>query len=201
MIRIGITGLIAYEAAEKLVNDNRGDIEKHFSRRFMKAFDALADLMPDTHSMAGDNTYGGLFGTLWRAMDALEESHDHQTRENTDWLQRPVGCVIKLEDIPVRQEIVEICELHNENPYEADSAGAYLVIWNEDFPSQMECFHMGNPSLDSTDISLSTEDIVPIGYIAKSKDRLIINGDMIRYLTPYRRQMSDIAARKNDRRL
>ena len=199
MIKIGVKGLIAYEAALKLVRQHRQDLEKRFSRRFMKAFDDLGKMMPEMDAERSCEPAGGLFGTVWRALDLLEKTMWDLPFE----MAVPAGCRIDLMKIPVRQEITEICELYNENPYEADSYGAYLVIWEEDPDRKNRAlfFHMGDPSLDRFDEEVSGEEIVPIGYITEGKDRLIINGDMIRYLTPYSRQMTDISARKNDRRL
>ena len=202
MIRAGVWGLTGYEAAAGLAAGHRSDLEKLFSGRFLRSFDALAAQMPKPLPDGGDlYASGGVFGTIWRALDALEESARSGELQFSASLRAGAGCRINLPDIPLRQEIVEICELFDENPYEAQSSGAYLVIWDEDSKDEgMYWFHMGDPSLDRYDKNDTGQEIVPIGYITCSKDRLIINGDMIRYLTPYRRQMTDICARKKDRR-
>ena len=223
MIRMGISGQIAYEAAAHLMKANRKMLEERFSQRFLRAFDSLPAACPKTHSVqssapaftgtapvSADDAWadkteysaGGLFGTVWRALDILEKSGDLPFTVNA-----PAGCRIDLQQIPIRQEIIEICELFDENPYEADSSGAYLVIWDEDTPENCSSvwFHMGDPSGDilpetGNRKGYPDSSIVQIGYITNTKDRLILNGDMVRYLTPRERQMTDITRRKNDRR-
>ena len=207
MIKIGVSGLIAYEAALRFMKENRKELEERFSGRFLKSFDNLAlhgsvfseDVMEVREEEAATEA-GGLFGTVWRALDALEKCDDLPFD-----LKSPIGCRIDLRQIPLRQEITEICELFDENPYEADSAGAYLVIWEEDAVPCREnrkeiWFHMADPAADIYTAPYPDSDIVSIGYITYSKDRLIINGDMVRYLTPRGRQMTDITRRKKDRR-
>ena len=213
MIRIGVWGLIAYEAAARLAKTNAQMLEGHFPRWFLKTFEVLAQDASDPDAEANEYK-GGLFGTVWNALDTLEKyasghSEDYDDRDRqllkkgALTVKAPVGCRIDLLSIPLRQEIIEICELFDENPYEAASAGAYLVIWNEDDPeiANAAWFHMGSARLCEMPENIAdSEEIVSIGYITCSKDRLIINGDMIRYLTPYSRQMTDICARKKDRR-
>ena len=199
MIRIGISGIIAYEAASRLLKENRGKLEEHFSQRFLHAFDGMKEEVisdKNAENITKEET-GGVFGTVWRALEILERSEDLPFA-----VKAPAGCRIDLQQIPVRQEIIEICELFDENPYEADSAGAYLVIWDEDLPDDANAvwFHTGDPDGDIYTKPYPQKQIVSIGYITCSKDRLIINGDMVRYLTPHDRQMTDIIARKNDRR-
>jgi len=185
MIRIGITGLIGYETACRLKDEHEMQLKERFSARFLKEFDELRKIagnicIPEKMHSAGirffEITQGGLFGTLWKALDELESSGMP--------VRRPVGCRVDLAQVPVMQEIVEICELYDENPYEAASRGAYVVIWDED------------ADFDRTAI----EQAAPAGCITCSRDRLIYNGDMIRYLTPPGRQAKDIESRQKDRK-
>ncbi len=113
---------------------------------------------------------GGIFGALWRACAELA-----------------CGCEVNVGRIPIRQEVVEICELFSENPYESDSSGCLLVICD----GVSECESAINCLSDEQTVMLSE-----IGHTTNKKDRLVINGENKRFLTPPKRQSKDIANRK-----
>lgn len=54
---------------------------------------------------------GGIEADLWRAGEALKS-----------------GLSADLQQIPIRQETVEIAEFLNENPYQLDSQGSWLIL-------------------------------------------------------------------------
>ena len=62
-----------------------------------------------------DVSEGGIFGALW---DMCEYGN--------------VGLDVDIRSIPVRQEIIEICELFNVNPYELQSLGCLLMTADND---------------------------------------------------------------------
>lgn len=206
MIRIGIAGLIGYKAAEKLLDENIAELTKRFSGRYIKNFRKLAqrlisdkdiqDIIKElqtenkeesffTEGMLDSRVYigrigsGGLWASLWNACEYWQKGADSTGKiKNT-------GCKVELKDIYIRQEVIEISELYNENPYEIASEGALLVVWNEDkikrLPEKLAKL------IDKTSI---------IGYITEEKQRIITDGEMTRFLTPTKRQEKDIADRK-----
>ena len=178
MIKAGTAGIIGYETASGLRKRHAAELEERFSARFMKAFDSLAEKQIHYSFSFEGCLYaapikeGGIFGAIWKALDEMEDG----------CVIKPAGCRIHLDRIPIRQEITEICELYDENPYEIASPGAFIVLWDEDL--------LKNAKLPDW--------IRPAGSILRSRDRLIINDDMIRYLTPPDRQKKDIQARRRD---
>jgi hydrogenase expression/formation protein HypE len=57
---------------------------------------------------------GGIYGALWQFSLA------HQT-----------GIQVVLEDIPMRQETIEVCEFFDVNPYELDSTGSMMIATDD----------------------------------------------------------------------
>lgn len=80
-----------------------------------------------------------------------------------------VGLDIDLRAIPVRQEIIELCELFELNPYQLASGGSFLMTIEN--------------SCDIVDI-LKKNNILAyrIGYTTDKKDRIVRNEDEERYL-------------------
>lgn len=96
----------------------------------------------------------GVFGGLWR-------------------LAEMAGCglCIDQQKIPVLQFAIELCELADESVYEADSTGVKLFLTrNADEAAE----RMGRLGIHAYEI----------GYTTDTKDRIVKNGDIIRYLTP-----------------
>ena len=99
-----------------------------------------------------DITEGGIFGALW------------ELAEGTG-----CGLDIDLKSIPIRQESVEVCEQFGVNPYLLMSSGSMLIA-TEDGPKLVR--------------ALAAEGIhsAIIGRATDGNDRILRNGDEIRYL-------------------
>jgi hydrogenase expression/formation protein HypE len=95
---------------------------------------------------------GGIFGALW---DMCEYGH--------------MGLDVDIRSIPVRQEIIEICELLNINPYELESMGCLLMTADND----CDIINI----LNSHDIKASV-----IGHLTKGNQRILRNRDEERFL-------------------
>lgn len=95
---------------------------------------------------------GGIFAGLWR----MAEDYG-------------IGLTVYLKKIPVRQETIEICEVFDVNPYQLASGGC--VIMTADNGDRLV------NSLAEADI-----DAAVIGYITDSNDRIILNGDGVRFV-------------------
>ncbi len=122
-------------------------------------FDRLLSVIPEAATamksgvcMMHDASEGGIFGSLWELAE-----------------KAGVGLTIDLKRLPLRQETVEVCECCNVNPYELLSGGA-LVMVTEDGPGLLA--------------ALETEKIPAaiVGRITDSNDRIIRNGEEIRFL-------------------
>ena len=205
-MKIYVTGLIAYETAKKLYQENPEDIETRFPKFFLREFENLSEDRPDPADFLDNlciekntkkpysrkNYYfdgtvyireirdGGIFAALWAMCEDLSELREEikeQAPSKQD-IPQNIGCEIDLEAIPVEQHVVEILELLKENPYEVSSEGSWLVA----LPEEME----------------AEEGLSEIGMITDSKDRVIISGESRRFLTPPSRQAKDIADRRGE---
>lgn len=83
------------------------------------------------------------------------------------------GITVNIPDIPVWQEVVEVAEVFDVNPYKADGTGALIIVCN-DGADMVKCF------LDEG-IYASV-----IGEVTDSNDKIAKNGDEVRYLEPTR---------------
>lgn len=99
-----------------------------------------------------DITEGGIFGALWEMASGAD-----------------LGVEIDLKKIPIRQETVEVCEFFNVNPYLIMSSGSMLIATKD-----------GNGlvrRLEAAGIHAAV-----IGRTNNSNDRIIRNGEDVRYL-------------------
>lgn len=80
-----------------------------------------------------------------------------------------VGLTIDLKKLPIRQETVEICNHCNINPYGLLSGGSFLMT-SADGPGLVA-------ALEAAGVCA-----VVVGKVTDSNDRLILNGDEVRYL-------------------
>ena len=83
------------------------------------------------------------------------------------------GIEVEIPDIPVWQEVVEVAEVFDVNPYKADGTGALIIVCNRG-ADMVKCF------LD--------EGILAgvIGKVTDNNDKMARNGDEVRYLEPTR---------------
>ena len=99
-----------------------------------------------------DVSEGGIFAALWELAEAAG-----------------VGLTVDIKKLPLRQETVEICEHCNVNPYELLSGGS-LIMTAEDGPGLTAWLR---------------ERQIPaviVGKVTDSNDRLLLNGDEVRYM-------------------
>lgn len=170
MKKIAVTGLIGFETAKKKYELNKEVLKERFPKFWLKNFLA-AEGRNCKERPANLNVIeiaeGGLYGALW---EACEEEKSQSC---------PSGCEVFIEKIPVLQEVVEICELFDANPYEVSSQGAFLIVDEEEKIRNM------------------CGQLTIIGTMLKSKDRVVIMKDKEtkRFLTPPERQAKDLADR------
>ncbi len=114
-----LTDSIAMEALSILLSERAGEIKTTFPAFFVQeAVDCVENRHRTELPVWIQNEAmriqplgeGGILNGLWYLCEELKS-----------------GCEIRLKQIPVRQECIEICERFDINPLYADSAGAYLI--------------------------------------------------------------------------
>ncbi len=161
--KIYVVNSIAKGAAGWLLENKREELESFFPHFFMRR--AREALKCDT-SRTGQLTASlseiciyaaeigeqGILSALWRMAEELG-----------------TGLEIRLRDIPIRQETVEILESFSLNPYYALSDGAYLAVTSH-----------GDELLEAASRAGLTCD--EIGELRPGIARTVINGESVRYL-------------------
>lgn len=95
----------------------------------------------------------GVFGALWRLGEKL-------------------GCGLRadLMSIPIRQIAIEMCDLADVNPYESESGGCLLAV-------------TPNPGAALKKLSDAGIPAGVAGFVTEDNDRVVINGESVRFLT------------------
>jgi hydrogenase maturation factor len=99
-----------------------------------------------------DLSQGGIFGALWEMAE-----------------RAGVGLEVDLKKIPVKQETVEICEYFDINPYNLYSAGALLTGTTQ-------------PEALIAELAAGGVHAAVIGRVTDGRDRIIRNGEDVRFL-------------------
>ena len=159
--KIYVVNTIAMGAAKWLLENKREELEAFFPHFFMRCAEEAFDLacardlpaqLSETCSYAQEIGEQGILSALWRMAEELG-----------------TGLEIRLRDIPIRQETVEILERFDLNPYYALSDGAYLVV---------TC-HEDELLAFVRSAGLTCDEI---GELRPGIARTVINGDGVRYL-------------------
>lgn len=97
---------------------------------------------------------GGVFGALWEIAEAAG-----------------LGLAAELRQIPIRQEVIEVCELFSINPYQISSVGSMLMAAEDGYHLAAE---------------LNREGICAkvIGRMTQGKERVILHDGERRFLEP-----------------
>ncbi len=111
---------------------------------------------PDCIYAAHDVSNGGVFGALWQLLAACN-----------------CGARIHIEDIPIKQEIIEICEYFDLNPYLLNGQGSLLLVTKE---GEQMAEAMREAGIEATVIAKTT----------KGKERKVVVGEEERFLEPPR---------------
>ena len=164
---IGVCGLIGYEGALALYKENRAFLDARFPAFWIRNFLELPKKQPSAKQEATDEQCtietgkGGSYAALWELCETLG-----------------CGCEVDIKRIPIAQEVVEICECFDQDPYEIDSPGAWIVAGDDLEAKQVTIIGKTTDSKDR---------IILMGYDEKKKERAK------RFLTPPERQEKDLA--------
>lgn len=162
--QIVMIGSTALEATAMLVSNYRTELNQRYAMGYLDSAQAIASGLSLHEAVAvcnrlpvkymHDISVGGVFGALWE-------------------LGEGAGCGLQAElrRIPIRQETVEICEFFDLNPYMALGGGSALAVTEDGEQLVWELKQAGFLSAF-------------IGQTIADNDRIIVNDDDIRYLTP-----------------
>lgn len=99
-----------------------------------------------------DASEGGILGALWEFAEGAG-----------------VGLTVNMRKLPLRQETVEVCECCNVNPYELMSGGCLIMACRDGMGLAAALEAEGIPA-------------AVVGKVTDSKERILLNGDEIRYM-------------------
>lgn len=163
---IVVTKWIGLEGTARIVRAKEQELLNKFpskmiydAKNFSEILSVAAEAAPAVKSgvtAMHDISGGGIFAALWE----LAESSG-------------VGLEIELKKIPVKQETIEICNYFDINPYELLSGGCMLISTTD-----------GNRLV--MDLKQEGINACVIGKVTKTNDRVVINGDIRRFLEPSR---------------
>lgn len=156
------TKFIGLECGSIIVREAREKLLQEFDSRFLKRFTDYKDWL----SVAEEGKIGvdfkvkamkdvsekGIFNALWELGSAAS-----------------MGLRVNLKDIPVRQELIEISNFLNINPYEMRSSGMMLMVTER--PNEL--------------LEVLSEKDIPaavIGHFTDNNDRVVVNEDEERHL-------------------
>lgn len=157
-----VTKWIALEGTSIIAKEKEADLKKALPEELVdtaKRFDQYLSVLPESRiavahgvSAMHDITEGGILGALWEFGEGAG-----------------VGLDVELRQIPIRQESVEICERYGLNPYQLMSSGSMLIGTTRGAALVRRLREAGIPA-------------VLIGQTTEGRDRILRNGEEIRYL-------------------
>lgn len=153
---------IGIEGALEIINHKREELKKRFSSNFLEYFEgyeaALSTEKEREFSEAfnvKETVYAGE-GGIFKALGELSAIAGR-------------GLEVDISKIPVRQEVIEICNFYDISPYEMKSKGLVLMVLEK--PEALV------DSFMSEGIKAAV-----IGKIRNDNDKIIINKEAVRYL-------------------
>ncbi|MCR4648984.1 MAG: hypothetical protein K5776_07900 [Lachnospiraceae bacterium] len=159
---IVVSKQIGIEGALEILHTKRDVTADHFGESFLGFFEGYENLLSvkkeskiavKTGAVSmKDASEHGIFGALWELASAANR-----------------GLKVDLKAIPVRQEIIEICNLFDINPYEMKSSGMLIMVTKEPDILTEALLKEGIPA-------------AVIGTFTDNNDRIVINGEETRFL-------------------
>lgn len=157
-----LTKYVAMEGAALIADAAEGALLARFPRSLVeevKGFEGGLSVLPEAviAAQAGaeamqDVREGGIFGALWELAQRCGK-----------------GLQVDLKKIPMKQSVVEICNYYDLNPYEMLSTGCLLIAAADGEALARQLHRQGIAA-------------AVIGRLTEGNDRVIRNGDEIRYL-------------------
>ena len=157
-----LSGPVALSGAVKIVSSRKEELLERFPPRLTEKImktdiagltrAAKENILSESCVYMSELGGGGFFSGLWYMAGGLKK-----------------GFSVDMYKVPVFQEIIEICELYDVNPYITESKGSVLMVSSTP-GTQLEAFRRAGC------------DACIIGYTEKGKDKKLIIGDRIRFL-------------------
>lgn len=157
-----LAGWIGLEGMLRIIGEREGELRKRFTQAFirqMKAYDReiLGLRKIEAAEEAGvllvrQITEGGILAALWRLSE-----------------ETGLGMSLDMKKIAVRQETIEVCEYFRINPYQLTSGGSFLMV-AEHGGAVVEALRQKGIAA------------VQIGRLTDSNDKVIHNGEDVRYI-------------------
>jgi len=152
------------EGGSIIAKEKEEELKTRYPLSFIRdaqQMDGFLSVLPESRiaavrgaSAMHDVTEGGIFGALWEMASAAG-----------------TGLEVDLKKIPIRQEIVEICNFYEINPYMLTSTGSLLIATDKGHDLVRELEKEGIPA-------------VVIGKLTEGNDRVILNDGEKRFLEP-----------------
>ncbi len=218
-MRFYLTGMLAYETARRLYEEERGRFTARFPRFFLEEFEKLSEhavpfsafldkmcIEKNTRTLYSrrkfffngsiyvrEVTEGGIFGTLWEACEDLE--------------------LIRAEE-GAKSRVVDLQE-NDRTPFFGKGTEVGCSVRLLDIPLDQHVIEIleyvgENPYevrsegcfLIAADekANLGFGEITEIGTVTNGKERILLTGEKKRYLTPPERQAKDIEDRRGTNR-
>jgi hydrogenase maturation factor len=118
---IVMTKYAAMEGTALISKKKEDELKERYSSDFIQSAKKLIDDISIVKEAKIARTFGasamhdvrkgGIYGALWELTSAAE-----------------IGMEVCLEEVPVRQETVEVCEFYDLNPYKLISGGSLLIV-------------------------------------------------------------------------
>jgi hydrogenase maturation factor len=118
---IVMTKYAAMEGTALIAKKKEDELKERYSSDFIQSAKKLIDDISIVKEAKIARTFGasamhdvrkgGIYGALWELTSAAE-----------------IGMEVCLEEVPVRQETVEVCEFYDLNPYKLISGGSLLIV-------------------------------------------------------------------------
>ena len=154
-----VTKSIGLEGTYLILKEKKDEIEARFGKSFTEIFDVTSDdfsIIEEAKAATSINVKAlkdvsehGIFGALWELADIA-------------------GCGLRadVKAIPARQEVIEICNFYDINPYELKSSGMLLIVCDNPEETMeklnekgIECALIGEFTNDNNKIVTNKEDI------------------------------------------
>lgn len=147
------TGILVDKYYDKLIHRlPKSMVERAKYYRDDKQKECIINTVTPYSDYISEVADGGIFKALWKLAEEYK-----------------TGLTVQLDSIPVMQEIIEICEVFDINPYMLNTTGSLLIITEH-----------GNQIVRSLrDIGVRAG---VIGYTTDSNDKIIENSGESRYL-------------------
>lgn len=153
-----MVGLVAQGSAQILAAENEQALLQRYSKRYVKRMQTVPELKPfvsDEACMVQLENQG-VFQGLWELGELAG-----------------TGMKVALKDLPVHQEVIEVANFLDINPYELPCSNGYIFLAENGTEKVRQLCEVGY-------------QVTYIGRLTKEKARLVINGEDKRFLTPVR---------------